>query len=107
MIRKTRQKAKQTGTAKVSLANLKVNRANSKVNRAYSQFRDSGILFRQRNGKLCFLQQTIVLAAKNNLPPRIGRGEETHSEVVHFRKYNGFLSACSIWTCNIFTTKIQ
>jgi len=55
-----------------------VNPANFQFRVTDAQSRIGGILFALANGKLCFLQQTVVFAAKNHLPHCFtGRGRNT------------------------------
>ena len=100
------QKCKQTFTTKVNPAYCKISRANLKVNGAFAQSRLGGILCALAHGKLCFLQQTIVFAAKNHLPHCFRAGGETQLRSRAFPNYNVFyrLSASGL---TAFTTKIQ
>jgi hypothetical protein len=63
----------------------KVNFANSKVNNANIQYRHSGILFAQANGKLCFEVLKTFSVPENHLPCR----EQNTAEVgVFLERYS-------------------
>jgi len=68
------QKCRQNFMSRVSRVYFPVNKVYTKVNRANAQSRQSGILFAQANGKLCFVQQILDLQHKTTCPHALKAG---------------------------------
>ena len=68
------QKCRHHFMSKASRVYFPVNKVYSKVNRANTQSRQSGILFAQANGKLCFVQQILDLQHKTTCPHALKAG---------------------------------
>ena len=96
------KESRQKLTLKINQANVKVNRTNIKVNGAFTQSRPSGILCALAHGKLCFLQQTIVFAAKNHLPRCFTAGGRNAAPKSCVPQITMFLQAFSIRAYSIY-----